>query len=276
MAYDSKKLANLQALKDTATRIKAEYLSAISKAGHARFQKADAVPEAAAAEENVLYLVKNAETQHYDIYALVDGVVELIDDTTVALDGYITEEELAQALEELGAGTIYAGTKTDLTTADSDVISAFFDERPPPKEGDVFIVTTLVDGVTYRCPLTGTMMASNGSLSPVMLTLIRSSCGTTSPWPVTTRRLATRPRIRMAQPSSPQRVCLLPTSDRHLQQAAQPAITAQPSISGFNLSGAKAVEAGTELESASYTAGTLTPALTSTARRPALLPQLEG
>ena len=67
MAYDSKKLVNLQALKDTATRIKAEYLAAISKAGHARFQKADAVPEAATAEENVLYLVKNAETQHYDI-----------------------------------------------------------------------------------------------------------------------------------------------------------------------------------------------------------------
>ena len=132
MAYDSTKLANLQALKDTATRIKAEYLSAISKAGHARFQKADAVPEAAAAEENVLYLVKNAETQHYDIYALVDGVVELIDDTTVALDGYITEEELAQALEDLGAGTMYAGTKTDLTTADSDVISAFFDEEEAP------------------------------------------------------------------------------------------------------------------------------------------------
>lgn len=88
-------------------------------------------------EENVLYLVKNAETQHYDIYALVDGVVELIDDTTVALDGYITEEELAQALEDLGAGTMYAGTKTDLTTADSDVISAFFgeEEAPTPKEG---------------------------------------------------------------------------------------------------------------------------------------------
>ena len=150
MAYDSTKLANLQALKDTATRIKAEYLSAISKAGHARFQKADAVPEAAAAEENVLYLVKNAETQHYDIYAWVDGVVELIDDTTVALDGYITEEELAQALEDLGAGTMYAGTKTDLTTADSDVISAFFggEEAPTPKEGDVFIVTTRVGGVT--------------------------------------------------------------------------------------------------------------------------------
>ena len=151
MAYDSKKLVNLQALKDTATRIKAEYLAAISKAGHARFQKADAVPEAATAEENVLYLVKNAETQHYDIYALVDGVVELIDDTTVALDDYITEEELAQALEELGAGTIYSGTKTDLATADSDVISAFSFISSGNSEGPVSITDAAISAFTSAC-----------------------------------------------------------------------------------------------------------------------------
>ena len=37
----------------------------------------------------------------------------------------------------------------------------------------------------------------------------------------------------------------------------QPGTPTQPSISGFNLSGAKAVEAGTELEAVNYTAGTL-------------------
>lgn len=35
MAYEPTKLTNLQALKDTATRIKTEYMAAISKAGHA-------------------------------------------------------------------------------------------------------------------------------------------------------------------------------------------------------------------------------------------------
>lgn len=39
----------------------------------------------------------------------------------------------------------------------------------------------------------------------------------------------------------------------------QQAITVQPSISGFALSGAKAVEAGTKLASVNYTAGTLNP-----------------
>lgn len=44
-----------------------------------------------------------------------------------------------------------------------------------------------------------------------------------------------------------------------LSKRLQPTITAQPSISGFNLSGAKAVEAGTSLASAAYTAGNLNP-----------------
>ena len=44
-----------------------------------------------------------------------------------------------------------------------------------------------------------------------------------------------------------------------LSKRLQPTITAQPSISGFSLSGAKAVEAGTKLASISYTAATLSP-----------------
>ena len=111
MAYDTSKLASLQALKDTATRIKKEYLAAISKAGHASFQKAEAIPTAEEAQENILYLVKNTETNHYDIYALVDGAVELLDDTTVNLDGCVTDEELAAALAGLGGGALYEGTK---------------------------------------------------------------------------------------------------------------------------------------------------------------------
>lgn len=261
MAYDTSKLASLQALKDTATRIKKEYLAAISKAGHASFQKAGAVPEAAAAEENVLYLVKNAETQHYDIYALVDGVVELIDDTTVALDDYITEEELAQALEELGAGTVYSGTKTDLTTADSDVISAFFgeEEAPTPKEGDVFIVTTLVSGVTYEMSsywydgeqwvaITGNVDADKVIMRDnITMAGNYTQVGNKTKDQNGTAEFATK-GMSVAD-------ILTDIFSKRLQ----PTITAQPSISGFNLSGAKAVEAGTELESASYTAGTLTP-----------------
>lgn len=67
--------------------------AAISQTGHAAFQKADAVPAAEDAQENVLYLVKNAKTKHYDIYAKVGGEVVLLDDTTVDLSGCVEKEE---------------------------------------------------------------------------------------------------------------------------------------------------------------------------------------
>lgn len=59
----------------------------------AAFEKVDAVPDPEEAEENVLYLVLNEETQHYDIYALVSGEMELLDDTTVDLTNYVEKEE---------------------------------------------------------------------------------------------------------------------------------------------------------------------------------------
>lgn len=67
--------------------------TAISQTGHAAFQKADAVPAAEEAQENVLYLVMNAQTGHYDIYAKVSGEVVLLDDTTVDLSGYVEKVE---------------------------------------------------------------------------------------------------------------------------------------------------------------------------------------
>ena len=67
--------------------------TAISKTGHAVFKKVDAVPEAAAAEDNVLYLVMNSKTKHYDIYAKVENEVVLLDDTTVDLTNYVEKED---------------------------------------------------------------------------------------------------------------------------------------------------------------------------------------
>lgn len=81
------------AITDKAVDVGAAIASAVSKAGHASFEKADAVPSAAEARENVLYLVMNAETSHYDIYAKVGETVELLDDTTVDLTGKVDKVE---------------------------------------------------------------------------------------------------------------------------------------------------------------------------------------
>ncbi len=80
----------LSALPTTAA-MNAAISSAVSASGHARFEKADAVPEADTAQENVLYLVRNSGTGHYDIYAKIAGeagggfTMERLDDTTVDL-----------------------------------------------------------------------------------------------------------------------------------------------------------------------------------------------
>lgn len=73
----------------TETQVTTAIQTAISATGHAKFEKADAVPTAETAQDNVLYLVMNAGTGHYDIYAKVGTQVVLLDDTTVDLSGKV-------------------------------------------------------------------------------------------------------------------------------------------------------------------------------------------
>ena len=52
------------------------------------------MPAVADAKENILYLVWNSTTRHYDIYAKVEDSsgnfkMEQLDDTTVDLSGYV-------------------------------------------------------------------------------------------------------------------------------------------------------------------------------------------
>lgn len=82
----------------TSTQVSTAIQTAISATGHASFEVATSVPSASAAEENVLYLVMNSDTGHYDIYALVSGSVVLIDDTTVDLSDYAKTSEVTSAI----------------------------------------------------------------------------------------------------------------------------------------------------------------------------------
>ena len=259
--YNGSAVLTLDGFKTAMTRVKTETLAAISKSGHAKYKKVAAVPEADAAQENVLYLVKNASTNHYDIYAKIDGAMELLDDTTVSLDDYVTEESLAEALKNVGGGALYEATKTDLETADSAVIEAYFAEHSDvtPKKGDVFVVTTIVDGTTYEqsayrydgadwAAMTGAVDASKVMLRDDIIlagnytqvgNITKSANGTST------------------LPAKGKSVAAVLTDI--LSKRLQPSITAQPSISGFALTGAKAVEAGTSLANANYTAATLNP-----------------
>ena len=259
--YNGSAVLTLDGFKTAMTRVKTETLAAISKSGHAQYKKVDAVPEPGTAQENVLYLVKNTGTNHYDIYAKIDGAMELLDDTTVSLDDYVTEESLAEALKNVGGGALYEATKTDLEAADSTVIEAYFAEHSDvtPKKGDVFVVTTIIDGTTYEqsayrydgadwAAMTGAVDASKVMLRDDIIlagnytqvgNITKSANGTST------------------LPAKGKSVAAVLTDI--LSKRLQPSITAQPSISGFALTGAKAVEAGTSLANANYTAATLNP-----------------
>lgn len=262
MAYDETKVVNVKALKDTASRIKTEYLAAISKAGHARFQKAETVPTAETAEDNVLYLVMNAETGHYDVYALIDGSVELLDDTTVSLEGYITEDDLAEALNGVGGGAVFTATKTDLAASDESIISAYFSgvgATVELKAGDMFVVVTTVDEVTYEVSTyrydgeNWVSITGNVDANKVILQDNITMAGNYTQFGNLTKNADGTATLSSKGKS------VLDVFTEILSKRLQPTITAQPSISGFNLSGAKAVEAGTSLASAAYTAGNLNP-----------------
>ena len=81
----------------TSSQVATAVQNAISKSGHASFLKVSAVPAVADAAENIMYLVMNSTTKHYDIYAKIKGdsgtyTMELLDDTTVDLSGKVDKE----------------------------------------------------------------------------------------------------------------------------------------------------------------------------------------
>ncbi len=81
----------------TSSQVAAAISTAIAKTGHASFEKVSAVPAVESAAENIMYLVMNSTTGHYDIYAKIKGddgsyTMEQLDDTTVDLSGYVEKE----------------------------------------------------------------------------------------------------------------------------------------------------------------------------------------
>ena len=103
MAYDGNKLTKVEALKALAEKVNNDFITKaeaqkqikqeVAQAGHAKFEKVDTLPAVADAQENVMYLLYNETTAHYDIYAKIGENMEQLDDTTVDLSGYVVKEE---------------------------------------------------------------------------------------------------------------------------------------------------------------------------------------
>ena len=112
----------------TATAIGEAIQAAIAATGHASFKKVEAVPSVEAAEDNILYLVMNADTGYYDIYAKVDNVVVRLDDVSVNLDAYSTTEQMNTAIAEAIKNKVDAEagkglSSNDYTTAEKEKLA---------------------------------------------------------------------------------------------------------------------------------------------------------
>lgn len=102
------------------SEVSAAIQSAITAAGNATFQVVESIPTPETASSNVLYLVMNSATGHYDIYALVNDEVVLLDDTTVDLTNYVTSESLAASI----AGLIKLTDISVTTTGNGNAITS--------------------------------------------------------------------------------------------------------------------------------------------------------
>lgn len=82
----------------TDAEVAAAIATAIAEVGHASFETSETIPTASEAKDNVLYLVMNDKTNHYDIYAKIGNDVVLLDDTNVDLSEYAKTADVNTAL----------------------------------------------------------------------------------------------------------------------------------------------------------------------------------
>lgn len=244
----------------TTEAINSAIATAIAKSAHARFEKVEKVPSNDEAQDNVLYLVMNAATGYYDIYAKVGEEVVRLDDTTVDLSNYATIEQLNAVSGGIG-GTVYAGTKEDLSASDDSVIAAYFKAHTDVavKKGDVFVVTTTVGNSTYEKSAyfydgkAWVAMSGNVDADKVILREnITLAGGYTQVGNLTKSQNGTATFQTKGK-------SVADILTEIFSKRLQPTITAQPSVTGFALNGAKAVEAGTQVAAASYGTAELNP-----------------
>lgn len=164
----------------TATAIGEAIQTAIAATGHASFSKVDAVPSAEEAKANILYLVMNADTGFYDIYAKVEDEVVRLDDVSVNLDAYSTTEQMNAAIIEaiknkvdavegkgLSTNDFTDALKTKLEGMNADgeknVVSSVAEEFTVSDDGKLGLASVGMDKVTgLAAALAGKVAAEDG------------------------------------------------------------------------------------------------------------------
>lgn len=230
--------------------------NAIAASEHLRFEEAETAPEPANAESNVLYLVKNDETGFYDIYALVGESVVRLDDTSIDLSNYVTIDDLNDVVA--GQASVYEAVKDNLDGSDTDVINSYFEvQGGAAKKGDVFVINTVVDETTYERSAYGydgeSWVAMTGNVDADKV-IMRGNITMAGDYTQVGNKTKTKTGTAEFQTDGKSVAAILTDI---FSKRLQPSTPNNPSVASFSLTGAGAVEAGTELSEAAYSAATL-------------------
>lgn len=174
------------------------------------------------------------------------------------------KEEYTSAISDINVEpSVFQGQKErDSESSDSDVIEAYFQGEgleSKPKKGDLFIVTTFETETIYEqaayvydgsewTALTGNVDADK--------VIMRDNITMAGNYTQVGNKTKTQTGTSVFEVKGKSVAEVLKDI---FSQRLQPAITAQPAIGTFTLTGAKAVEAGTKLTEAAYSAATLNP-----------------
>lgn len=141
------------------TEVTAQIAEAISKAGHMQKEVVTTLPEASAAKENVLYLLKRegaTGSDKYEIYIKINDDLVMIDDTSVDLSGYMSAEQVKAAIatakqEAIDAAAADATAKANKALSDAKAYT----------DGEIGKVNTAVETLTGRVTANEKNIATN-------------------------------------------------------------------------------------------------------------------
>ena len=177
------------------------------------------------------------------------AATDIIEDNT---HKFVTAEQIADWSTR---AVVFEATKDALETADTDIMTNYFETNPTPaaKQGDVFVITTTVDEKDYEKATYvhdgSDWVAATGHVDASKVILRKDFTGAGN-W----TNIGNYEKGTIAGKGLSVEEFITNMVTKRLQ----PAVTAQPAVQNFSLNGAKAVEAGTKIETATFGTAKLT------------------
>lgn len=257
---------SVQQASDILAKVQEDGQEAINTIGTEKAQAITELKEIAAHtpvinDSNDLWRIWNEETGAYedtDVLARGQGVATGGQPGQVLIKKSVANYDTKWG--DLPVSKAYIAEKTDVNKADADIIKDYFTTNSDitPNNGDIFVIETkadeeIIDRSAYYYSDKWIAITGNIDASKVILRDNITLAGDYSQFGNLTKEQSGT-IVFNAKGKSVSDVLT-----EILSKRLQPTITAQPSINGFSLNGAKAVEAGTVIDSVEYTAATLNP-----------------